>query len=415
MRSIYRKGKSAIGVLRREGLVGFLIIALQKLQKRSIQSQPNQKSQIHTKARYADILAYSGKPFTASQRVVKKGKKPHIAWVMPPPGKGSGGHLNIFRFIEYAEQAGMTCSIYIYVDSQPIPMDAIRLTMGDSYPPVNALKHMYWLDSTQPFDKSVDVIIATSWETAYGSYNLASNAKRVYFVQDFEPYFYPVGGMYTLAENTYKMGYYGITAGNWLKDKLHSEYGMQTDSFNFGCDPQMYQLTNTDKRNEIFCYVRPYTERRGFEIAIASLDLFHKKNPGFIINLVGWDIAEYDIPFPHKNLKTLEVDELSGLYNRCAAGLVLSYTNMSLLPLELLGCGTIPVVNDAPNNRQVSDNPYIAYAENNPAELANKLSEVVRRNNATTYAKHAADSVKTSSWDQEGAKFVRIVDNIVGN
>lgn len=412
MRSILRKSKSAIGVLRREGLIGFLIIVLQKIKAKSSTAQGVQKAQIHTKARYVDILAYKGMPIRSKSRKVSKNTQLHLAWVMPPPGKGSGGHLNIFRFIQYAEEAGMKCSIYIYVDSRPIPSDAIRLTMGDSYPAVDALKRMRWLDSAKPFDPDVDVIIATSWETAYGSYAIKSTAYRAYFVQDFEPYFYPVGGMYTLAENTYKMGFYGITAGNWLKHKLQKDYGMETASFNFGCDPEVYRFSNTKERNEIFCYVRPYTERRGFEIAIAALDIFNKENPDYTINLVGWDVSNYDIPFPHNNLKTLEVEDLSDLYNRCIAGLVLSYTNMSLLPLELLGCGTIPVVNDAPNNRKVSNNQYIAYAANNPSELANKLSEVVRRKNSAKYARDAAVSVRTSSWDQEGAKFVKIIQNL---
>ena len=88
----------------------------------------------------------------------------------------------------------------------------------------------------------------------------------------------------------------------------------------------------------------------------------------------------------------------------------MSLTNMSLLPLELLGCGTIPVVNDGENNRLVSNNPYIAYSANNPHSLAETLSIVVERKDAEEYAKEAAKSVKTASWDDSGKKFVHIVE-----
>lgn len=411
-----RKISIARSILKSQGIIGVLIAILKKMDSKP-ESNGKDISPIYTKARYDDILGFQGSPLNKLQKVdikSRNGRHPKIAWIMPPPGKGSGGHLNIFRFIEYAERAGYTCSIYIYVDSKPISIEAIRLTMGDSYPPVKALQDMHWLDSGVDFDNSVGAIVSTSWETAYASYNLNSKARRLYFVQDFEPYFYPVGGMYTLAENTYKMGFYGITAGDWLKNKLSEEYGMQTESFGFGSDPKTYRFSNAGKRKEIFYYARPYTERRGFEVGILALDIFHKMHPSYTINLVGWDVSNYQIPFPYKNLKVLEASELSALYNRCVAGLVLSYTNMSLLPLELLACGTIPVVNDAPNNRLVSNNKYIAYAENNPQSIAKKLSDAVTRKEAASYAKKASESTQKDSWDTQGRKFISILEKVVG-
>jgi glycosyltransferase involved in cell wall biosynthesis len=106
----------------------------------------------------------------------------------------------------------------------------------------------------------------------------------------------------------------------------------------------------------------------------------------------------------------LELEQLNDLYNRCAAGLVMSFTNMSLLPLELLGSGTIPVVNDGENNRLVSDNKYIAYAPADPASIANALSEIVARKDLPDYAKKASESVKATTWDEAGKKFVSIIE-----
>jgi len=61
-----------------------------------------------------------------------------------------------------------------------------------------------------------------------------------------------------------------------------------------------------------------------------ALDLFHQKHPDYIINLAGWDVSDYSLPFPYVNSKTLEIHQLNDLYNKCAAGLVISLTNMSL-------------------------------------------------------------------------------------
>jgi glycosyltransferase involved in cell wall biosynthesis len=413
-KKIVRKAKIAYNLLRDEGVLAVGIRSLEFIQKHTrSQHRKARLDKIHMVVKYEDVLNAN---LINHKHIWSKASTTAMSfsWIMPPPGKGSGGHLNIFRFIEFLEQAGHECHIYLYVNGQHGDIESVKAIMGDSYPPIKAAESMQWLDPGQDI-VGVTGIFATSWETAYASYNLASEAKRFYFVQDFEPYFYAVGGMSTLAENTYKMGFYGVTAGGWLKKKLASEYGMKTDSFDFGSDENDYKFTNNDVRNEIFYYVRPYTERRGFEVGIVALDIFHKKHPEYVINLVGWDVSNYDIPFPYINHKTLEISELSDFYNRCVAGLVLSYTNMSLLPLELLGCGTIPVVNDGENNRLVSDNPYIAYSENTPMALAEQLSSVVSRKAREGYAKKASESVKNSGWQASGAKFVSIVEREMRN
>lgn len=410
-KKLVRKLRVGRNVLAERGLLGFLIVGLEFLQKKTHRRQPSSmqhKGHLYTKARYEDIL---GTDIHATPLVWPgtSNKTLRFNWVMPPPGKGSGGHLNIFRFIGYLEAAGHECRIYMYVQGAHGPVSGVRAIMGDSYPHLKAIESMKWLDEGVAMEPA-DGVFATSWETAYAIANSKLSAMRFYFVQDFEPYFYPAGSFYSLAENTYRLGFFGITAGGWLSKKLNEDFGMRTAHYDFGCDANVYNYQNVDSRKEIMFYVRPFTERRGFETGIMALDLFHKQHPEFIINLVGWDVSEYDIPFPYENLKTLEISQLNALYNRCAAALVLSFTNMSLLPLELLGGGAIPIVNDGPNNMLVSNNPHIAYSANDPTSLANKLSEIVGIENLPAYAKKASQSVKGTDWDKSGDRFVEIIE-----
>jgi len=401
-----RRFKNAASSLKNEGLLDFSIRSLNYIKKRrsKMTSSPRLKQSISVLAKYDDVIKTDlSHPFPQWPGTDRKSLR--LNWLMPPPGKGSGGHMNIFRFIKYAEEAGHECRIYLYADGGGGSIDPIYEQMGDSYPKIKA--EMSWLNDNLEMAEA-DAIFATSWPTAYASYNAPTNAKRFYFVQDYEPFFFPIGTMHSLAENTYRFGFYGITAGGWLAQKLHNEYGMQTTAFGFGADKATYAYTNSKKRKEIFFYARPYTERRGFEMGIMALDLFHKKHPDYTINLAGWDVSDYAIPFPYVNLQTLEISELSGLYNRCAAGLVMSLTNMSLLPLELLSCGTIPVVNEGDNNRLVSDNPYIAYSSNDPISLANALSEAVSK--TPSYAKQGAESVPDDLWDTAGKTFVDTIE-----
>ena len=409
VRRLSKKLHVGFKVLAEQGVLGFMIVCLQFVQKHTRKtSNSKHTGAIYTKAKYEDIVAadfhIQRKVWTGTDRKILR-----FNWLMPPPGKGSGGHLNIFRFMKFLEDAGHECRIYMYSQGSHGPVSAVRAIMGDSYPKLKATGSMKWLDHTDDME-AADGIFATSWETAYPVFNTKISAKRFYFVQDFEPYFYPAGSFRSFAENTYRFGFFGITAGMWLAKKLEADFGMQTEYYNFGCDKTTYFFKNRGTRNEILFYARPYTERRGFETGIMALDLFHKKHPEYTINLVGWDVSQYEIPFPYVNLKTLEVSQLNDLYNRCAAGLVLSFTNMSLLPLELLGSGAIPVVNDDDNNTQVSDNKYIAYSKNDPGSLAQTLSEVVTRNNPGRYAELAAESVGTTSWEESGKKFLSVVE-----
>jgi glycosyltransferase involved in cell wall biosynthesis len=400
-----RKLVIARKVLREQGFLGFIISCLQFLQKKTRRQNRQQRLPVLTGIRYEDVLeTFLNRPPT--EKPAKAGTL-DINWLMPPPGKGSGGHMTLFRFIKFLEDSGHHNHIYLHQPGNGGDIAPVKAIMGDSFPPLKA--SMEWLPDGGDM-RSADAVFATSWQTAYIVRDSKITAKRFYFVQDFEPMFYPIGSRSILAGNTYRFGFYGVTAGRWLATKLKRDYGMEADYFNFGSDMSVYSYSIGSPRKEVMFYARPYTERRGFEVGILALDIFHRKHPEYKINMLGYDVSQYDIPFPYNNLKILEHDELNQLYNRCAAGLVMSLTNMSLLPLELLACGTIPVVNDGDNNRMVSDNRFIEYSLAEPHALAAKLSEVVTQRNAKNEARNAAKSVEGLNWEKSGDKLVKIVE-----
>jgi len=400
-----RKIRSGVGLVKREGVLALTILALQKLEKRRQKSSSRKKLKIKFLADYNTILK-ANRTSKPDKLTTKKTRLPlTVNWVMSPPRSG-GGHQNIFRFIKYLEDIGHICRVYLYSSSDFPTIKELQEGMSAHYPPTHAAENMQWLDGDMA---PADAVFATGWETAYVVFNDPDQARKFYFVQDFEPYFYPLGSEYVLAENTYRMNMYGITAGGWLDQKLSSEYGMQCSHYDFGADQELYSYQNSQHRKEIFFYARPVTVRRGFELGIMALQLFHEQRPDYTITLAGWDVEEYGIPFPYKNLKTLKLEELSEVYNQCAAGLVVSLTNMSLLPLELLSAGVIPVVNDAPNNTQVSNNKYIKFAQASPAALAQALVEVVDKKDLPSYAKKASLSVGNLSWAKSCQRFEDIL------
>lgn len=403
--TVTKKIKKSLYIIKNEGFASLSIKALQKLQAKQQSSSESiaKKRQFVSLVDREDVMKadWSTHPY---KPLYKKRDGKSIGWVMSPPGTG-GGHQNIFRFIEYLDKAGYTNDVYLYSTFDDMSLDEARQNVS-FYCNAKNLTFHYFDDKHAC---NYDAMFATGWETAYPVFNLNTDALKYYFVQDFEPLFYPMGTDYILAENTYKFGFHGITAGGWLAEKLHSQYGMETSYYDFGADKSLYNITNKKHRKEIFFYARPVTERRGFDLGIMALEIFHKEMPDYIINFAGWDISEWAVPFPYINHKSLKLDELNKIYNNCSAALVVSLTNMSLLPLELLAAGVTPVVNEGPNNRLVSDNEYIKYTSSSPRALADAMIYAVKHNENSELAHQMHDSVDATAWDDAGKRLVSLL------
>jgi glycosyltransferase involved in cell wall biosynthesis len=315
-----------------------------------------------------------------------------LNWLMTAPEAGSGGHTTIFRIIRFLEANGYRNRVYFY--------DA-RLTSVEHY--VAVLRNYYGFSGpVRRFEGPMDDahgVVATSWHTAYAAYSAPSRGKRFYFVQDFEPDFYAVSADRILAENTYRMGFHAITAGRWLAQKLSGEFGMAADPFEFGCDTKSY-FNRNERRTGIAFYARPSTPRRGYELGLQALQLFASKRPDIDIHLYGEDV--WPLPFKAINHGLSSPKKLNDLYNICFAGLSLSLTNVSLVPLEMLAAGCIPVLNDAPHNRVVIDDPRVHYAAPTPQALARSLEAVVSMPDFAAYSEAAAQSQRGMRWEGAG-------------
>lgn len=330
-----------------------------------------------------------------------------IAWNCIPPAEGGGGFTTIFRLATLLEQAGHRCTVYLH-DRHGWSVKQHEKTIRSWWPSLQA-------DIRDAADGIEDAhaIFATSWETAYPVLTSPARGARFYLVQDIEPLFYAAGSEALLAEATYRFGFHGVTPGRWLAQELGRRYGMAADHFEFGCDLDRYHYVNARERTGICLYARPSTPRRAFELAVACLDLFAERHPEVDIHLYGESVRR--LPFPATDHGLLNPDELNELYNTCVAGLTLSATNISLVPLEMLAAGCIPVVNDAEHNRMVLDNPEVAYAPATPFDLANALSLLVERplGERLAAAKAAAASVEDTSWDDAGTSVESIIRDVI--
>ena len=351
--------------------------------------------------RLADVVAADlSEPFQAMVPKVVPGAPVIVNWVTTPPSPGSGGHTTLFRIVRYLEAHGYQNRVYFY--------DVYR---GDHRYYESVVRRYYdFHGSVSNVDEGMadaHVVAATAWPTAYAVFNSRCAGKRFYFVQDFEPHFYPVGTTSLLAENTYRMSLHGITIGRCFVQKLRSEYGMTVDSFKYGCDVSRYRRLPDARRSGIVFYARRETARRGFELGLMALEVFATRRPDVTIHIYGDRIGK--LPFPFVDHGHVTPVELNDIYNQCYAGLSLSFTNVSLVALEMLAAGCIPIVNDAGLVRTDLESPFVRYAPAYPGALASELEAVVSISDFNSLSEAAAASVHSTTWDDAAAEVDRIL------
>ena len=352
---------------------------------------------------YNYIMKGEVTPFSVSDYEDNKNSKLILNWVIPEMGPGSGGHINIFRFVRNLNEMGFSNRIYI--------MNPVNLTTDQM-----ARDFMVeYFDFDYPdIEIHVDVAtmryahatIATSWQTAYCVRDFDNSISKFYFVQDFEPYFYAMGSEYVFAENTYKFGFRGITAGDWLKDKLRDEYGMKTDRFSFSYDRDLYKpIEKRDDNKRVFFYARPVTARRDFELGLLALEKLSKIVPDVEVVFAGWDVSGYKINFKHGNFGIVKLDELADLYAQCDMCLVLSNTNLSLLPLEVMASNSVPVCSKGTNSSWLVNDDNSIMVDFDPDEIADTLAYYFNNpDKLKEKRKKGLEFATSTSWKKEAEK-----------
>lgn len=330
-----------------------------------------------------------------------------IAWLCTPPAPGSGGHTTLFRMVEGLEQRGHSCTVLLY-NRHGSNLDFDTGIIRRHWPQMSA-EVKYVPDRLDGYD----VCFASSWETAHVLACRGDGTQhRFYFIQDYEPFFYPHGSLYALAEDTYRFGFRHIAVGNMVQELLLRETGANAAVAPFGCDTGIYTLENLAPRSGVAFFSRPGVERRGSMLAQLALAEFHRRHPDQPITVFGDRIAGWDVP--HHYAGKLSPAELNVLYNKSAAGLALSFTNVSLVPEEMLAAGMQPVANDSPLARMGLPNEHVRWAPPTPAGLADALSRAVMSPLDATRLALLAASVRSGWGPAQAAVAAEIEDAVYG-
>lgn len=360
----------------------------------------------------AGDVADSTRVRLASPPVRPRRSRPlHIGWLCTPPSLGSGGHTTMFRMVEALEAAGHTCTVFLY-DRHGGDVREQAAVVRAGWPGVRAR-----VLSADGGIVGVDACVATSWPTAHV---LASRGtlpmRRLYFVQDFEPYFFPRGSRYALAEDSYRLGLRMIALGEMVAGTLAREVGVDVDVVPFGCDTDVYGLDPASPaagqgvdgpRSGVVLYAKPGVGRRGYLLARLALEQFHARHPEQEIHAYGERVT--DLGFPVTWHGRLTPVELAALYRRCSAGFALSFTNISLVAEEMLAAGLVPVVNDHPDARADLPSRHVVWAPATPGGLAAGLERAI----ACPEPRSVLAASARQGWGPAQRGVVRVIEEAV--
>jgi len=333
-----------------------------------------------------------------------------IAFVVPEISKFSGGHTGILRLGTYLCNMGHKVD-YIAINDKSV--EDMEKNASANFPGWKG--RVLGRDALQK--NYYDVGIATKWNTCY---HLIANQKRfglkAYFIQDFEPLFYPMSDHYILSLNTYKMGLKMISLGPWNAKMINKFLPDKDVKFiEFPVELGLYTIEKREiKVSEpirLAVYIKRDPKRAPF-LLIEQLKYLKwqmgKQNKRVEINFFG---IEKNIKLPlGNNLGKLNTENLKNLYRNSHFGIVASLTNISYVNYEMIAMG-LPVIDfiDGSAPSFFSEEEMI-FIEAHPKALYKAIEKYLNNGNKLNeIVANAQKRLKNVTWESQAKRFAEIL------
>ena len=320
----------------------------------------------------------------------------NITWILPPLAPFQGGLRNILSNCHHLSNFGHHIIVHLEPSEKFQNETQVKNFIEKYYCEPNFSIKLNF--DIQP----CDLLIATFWPTAYLVNEITHVKNKVYFVQDYEPYFYQMGLEYIMCENSYQFGFNHITVFPWLTPLLKKRFNAKADYILPAINTNVYfsQETKSNKFQIIF-YGRPDQPRRCYQLGIDTLSLVYQQNNDVEIIIFGSDkLDTKNIPFPHKNLEVLHEKELAKLYQNSNLGVVFNTTNPSLVSFEMMACGC-PVIdlNIESNHFNYDSEKNVVLANPTARDLSKKILNLIN------------DKKTLDELSKNGMKFIKKFPN----
>lgn len=312
-------------------------------------------------------------------------------------------------------------------------------------------KYIKYIEKSIP---DADIIVATSWETAYFVNNLSRNkGEKFYFVQSYEiwdiwqneicwkkieqiekdhkKWVFKMSSIVPndkylreskeLVDNTYMMpNLKKITIASWLKDLLEIKfnqrvYGMITNGVNFEefyCEGIQTKWQEKQKTITILASLRGGSLLKGDLDIIEALNIVHNKYPETKVILYG-SRGNMNIPEWVKFVDKPFGDKLRHLY--CSAQIFVSASRLEgcqLPPMEAMACGCAVIATEVGGipDYAIEGKTVLCAPSKNPEILAQKVIQLIEDESLrNTIAKNGYNYIKQFNWDKATEEMEQIL------
>lgn len=318
--------------------------------------------------------------------------------------KGIRNHFAILGNIEDQQIAGKIAESFPALAGEPVT----HFTLYE---------HIQNLEAT-------DAGIATLWGTAYFLLRFNQTKRKFYFIQDYEPLFYPAGSIYAQVEASLRLGYYGIANTPTIRQIYEQQYGGLAESFYPCVDTHIFHPApeGSQRKDEpftLFFYGRPNHARNGFELGAQALRIL-KKRLGERVRILAagaqWEPKDYSLAGVVENLGLLSYHQTAELYRSCHAGLVMMFTrHPSYLPFELMASGSLVITNHNPATTWLlKDGQNCRLAEVSATSIADVIEKaLLDADGRRQITRRAAEQIQSefSDWGQQIEKIYHYMRN----
>lgn len=308
------------------------------------------------------------------------GPPSRVTWFLPWIGHLlRGGVRTVMMVADDFTKHWNTEHNFVIVDSQPHERDVrvLEKSINELFPRMKYSIHVFDQCGDIRQLPPSDIGICTLWTTAYTLVKYNQTGMKYYFMQDFEPAFYPAGDVYGAIEATYNFGFSCIANTKGVAD-IYRKYCNRVMYFTPGIDPGVFRAGDREfceRPIQVVFYGRPGNVRNGFALGVQALGIV-KERMGEDVRIVAagaeWSEKELGVEGIIENRGLLSsMDEVAALYRESAAGLVFMFTpHPSYQPLEYMASGCVPVV-----NRNAAHRWLLRDGEN--CVLVDPISEIV--------------------------------------
>ena len=344
-------------------------------------------------------------------------KLENVIFVTPYMSKHSGGLTSVLRIAMRLSENNI--NVYFTCPTND-NLSEMMINANDNLSCYQA-KYINWKEAKK---NVYDFVIAV--QDTYVYYARKLNGYLIYFVQDYEPYFNPVGDRYFLSKKSLELGEDIISLGKWnlqeinrniVNNKLGKLYSIE-----FPFEVSEYPLSKKDFKN--------LHKRKEINFAV-YIKREAKRLPGIIMNLLNQLYEDYDkenirlnifyfgLHSIEKvkygiNMGRISKTEIKKLYDKCDFGMVASMTNISLVPYEMIASG-LPVIEfaDGSYGTFLGEDTAILLESFSSKELKNKMDNYINNiPKLNSLCEKAQNKIKKLSWDISAEQFKIILENI---